>query len=79
MESDLFSCIHSYKIRQHIGIESGMHIKEAEKRNPKVTKGELRKRVRKGFLETVTTKCLKRRNEVEKKTFSKKEHSNKKD
>ena len=47
-----------------------MHIKEAEKRNPTVTKGELRKRVRKGFLETVTTKCLKRMNEVEKKTFS---------
>lgn len=49
-----------------------MHVKEAEKRNPKVTKGELRRRIRKGFLETVITECLKRRNEVEEKTFSKK-------
>ena len=79
MESDLFFSKCNYKIRQHIGIESCMHIKEAEKRNPKVTKGELRKRIRKGFLETVTTECLKRRNEVEEKTVSKKEHSNKKD
>ena len=49
MESDLFFSIYNYKIRQHIGTESCMHIKEAEKRNPKVTKGELRKRIRKGF------------------------------
>lgn len=56
-----------------------MNVKEAEKRNPKVTKGVLRKRIRKGFLETVTTECLKRRNEVEEKTVCKKEHSNKKD
>lgn len=79
MESDLFFYIYNYKIRQHIGIESCMNVKEAEKRNPKVTKGELRKRIRKGFLETVTTECLKRRNEVEEKTVCKKEHSNKKD
>ena len=42
-----------------------------KKRNPKATRGEVRKGVREGFLEAVTTECLKkRRSEVEGNTFS---------